>query len=149
MAGTEPSVHGVAAEPDRIATRLVVRFLVALVVLSLALMLLVGVLFKRFDQGATQRDAQTADAAGLERLEKRLPPLPRLQVHATRHLREFRSAEEERLSTYGWMDRATGTVHIPIERAMDLVAKRGVAPLPAPGGTSPAPAATPVAGKRP
>jgi hypothetical protein len=31
------------------------------------------------------------------------------------------------------MDRGTGAVHIPIERAMDLIAERGVGPLaPAP-----------------
>lgn len=31
----------------------------------------------------------------------------------------------EHLETYGWIDRAHGVVRIPIERAMDLVAREG------------------------
>jgi hypothetical protein len=37
----------------------------------------------------------------------------------------------ERLETYGWVDRAQGVAHIPIERAMDLVA-HGAKPVPGP-----------------
>jgi hypothetical protein len=33
---------------------------------------------------------------------------------------EQRRIEEERLHQYGWIDRAHGVAHIPIERAMDL-----------------------------
>ena len=62
--------------------------------------------------------------------------------------REFRSAEERRLSTYGWMERSTGAVHIPIERAMDIIAARGVGPLPpapavVPGAAASVPGGTP------
>lgn len=32
----------------------------------------------------------------------------------------IQSAQEERLNSYGWVDRATGIVSIPIERAMEL-----------------------------
>ena len=37
----------------------------------------------------------------------------------------------DRLGTYGWIDRAHGIIHIPIERAMELVAA-GQAPPPVP-----------------
>jgi hypothetical protein len=40
-----------------------------------------------------------------------------------------RAARLERLRSYGWVDRAGGVAHIPIDRAMDLVA-RGVRPAP-------------------
>ncbi|HVZ23631.1 MAG TPA: hypothetical protein VG871_21305 [Vicinamibacterales bacterium] len=30
------------------------------------------------------------------------------------------------LNSYGWVDRSRGVVHIPIERAMELVAKEGL-----------------------
>jgi len=148
MGETEPPVHGVSAEPDRVGTRLVTRFALVVVILSVAAMLLVAALFKLLERGAMRRDAVAADAAGLERREHRAPPQPRLQVNAPRHLREFRSAEEERLAGYGWMDRATGMVHIPIERAMDLIARRGVAPLTAAPAAVPATAATPAAGAK-
>jgi hypothetical protein len=41
-------------------------------------------------------------------------------------LKGLRRAEDQTLSSYGWVDRKAGIVQIPIERAMDLVAKRGV-----------------------
>lgn len=145
MGETEPTVHGVAAEPDRVGTRIVARFALALVILSLAAMLLVAALFKLLERGARHQDSAAADAAGLERREHRAPPQPRLQVNAARHLQEFRSAEEERLGSYGWMDRPTGMVHIPIERAMDLIARRGVGALTAAPAAVPATAATPAA----
>ena len=39
----------------------------------------------------------------------------------TRALQAYRQERIERLSSWGWMDRKQGTIHIPIERAMDLV----------------------------
>jgi hypothetical protein len=41
-------------------------------------------------------------------------------------LRTLRESEKERLTTYGWVDRKAGIVRIPIDRAIDLVAQRGV-----------------------
>lgn len=40
----------------------------------------------------------------------------------------------ERIDTYGWVDRQTGVVRIPITRAMELLVQRG---LPASGGAPP------------
>jgi hypothetical protein len=39
--------------------------------------------------------------------------------------RQF-AAQQQRLNTYGWVDEKAGTAHIPIERAMELVAQRGI-----------------------
>ena len=33
----------------------------------------------------------------------------------------LRAQQQELLSSYGWVDRAKGTLHIPVARAMDLV----------------------------
>ena len=38
-----------------------------------------------------------------------------------------RAARQERLGSYGWVDRRAGVVHLPIERAMELTAQ-GVRP---------------------
>ncbi len=137
MGATEPAGRGVAAEPDRVSMRTVACFGLVLAILSAAAMLSMAALFKFLERGAERRDAAATDAAGLGRPEERLPPPPRLQVDGGRHWRDFRSAEESRLSTYGWMDRGTGAVHIPIEKAMERILERGVAPL------APAPAAIP------
>ncbi|MGD8377256.1 MAG: hypothetical protein PVF68_14065 [Acidobacteriota bacterium] len=54
------------------------------------------------------------------------PPEPRLATHPTRPLRELRAEEDVVLQGYGWLDEVTGTVHIPIERAIDLTLERGL-----------------------
>jgi len=39
----------------------------------------------------------------------------------TRKLQTYRRERIERLSSWGWMDKKAGTIHMPIGRAMDLV----------------------------
>jgi len=52
------------------------------------------------------------------------PPQPRLQTDARGDLESLRASEQKQLESYGWIDRDAGTVHIPIERAMSLLAQR-------------------------
>jgi hypothetical protein len=56
-----------------------------------------------------------------------LPPAPRLQITPRLDLAEKRKAEDATLNSYGWIDRTGGTIRIPIERAMDLLAARAKA----------------------
>jgi hypothetical protein len=58
-------------------------------------------------------------------------PDPRLETNERGQLDDIRLPEDEKLSSYGWADEKAGTVHIPIERAMELLAQRG---LPTRGG---------------
>jgi len=73
---------------------------------------------------------------------ERRPPEPILQAHPKRDMYLFRREEEEVLRGYGWVDPNRGVVRIPIERAIDLTAERG---LPTPrasamtGGANPPP----------
>ena len=120
----EPGGHGVAAEPDRVSSRIVVGFGVVLTVVTIAAMLLMIVLFRDIDTKAEKKDDASIAAAGMELKPDRVPPLPRLQVYPVAHWKDFRAAEAERLASYGWMDRATGSVHVPIERAMELLLEK-------------------------
>ncbi len=54
----------------------------------------------------------------------KLPPEPRLQVNTRIDLRELHTHEDEILNSYGMAP--DGRVRIPIERAMDIVARRGL-----------------------
>jgi len=56
----------------------------------------------------------------------RLPPEPRLQVSPPIDLIRLRDVEDVTLNNYAWMDQDTGRVRIPIQRAMDLLAERGL-----------------------
>jgi len=51
------------------------------------------------------------------------PPEPRLQTSPALDLKTLRDAEDAHLHSYAWVDRKAGAVRIPIERAMELVAK--------------------------
>lgn len=53
-------------------------------------------------------------------------PNPRLEIDERHQLDQIRMQEEETLATYGWVDQKAGIVRIPIERAMDLIAQRGL-----------------------
>jgi hypothetical protein len=54
------------------------------------------------------------------------PPAPRLQAQPTRDVFDLKSAQRVILNGYGWIDKATGAVHIPIERAMEITIERGL-----------------------
>ena len=54
------------------------------------------------------------------------PPAPRLQAQPKVELRELRESEETYLNGYGWVDPDKGTVRLPIEQAIDVVAKKGL-----------------------
>jgi hypothetical protein len=58
--------------------------------------------------------------------DRTLPPEPRLQVHPAADLSRMRESQEEILNSYGWVDKTNGTVRVPIDRAMDLLLKRGL-----------------------
>ena len=51
---------------------------------------------------------------------------PRLQVSARLDLTQFHAREDEELTNYGWVNRSAGIVRIPIEKAMDLVLRKGL-----------------------
>ncbi len=55
-----------------------------------------------------------------------LPPPPRLQQDPHADLVRLRAAEDSILTTYGWVDRDSGLVRIPIARAMELMVERGL-----------------------
>jgi hypothetical protein len=61
---------------------------------------------------------------------------PRLQVDPKQDARRLNEAAFERLQGYGWSDRKAGVAHIPISRAIALLAERGW-PDPDAGGARP------------
>jgi len=73
---------------------------------------------------------------------ERMPPTPRLQQFPRNDFYQFRQDEELLLQRYGWMNRNSGIVHIPIEDAMRLTVERGL-PARTPEGGLPTPGLMP------
>lgn len=77
-------------------------------------------------------------------------PEPRLEKNERLEINDFRQQEERMLNSYGWVDEKAGVVHIPIERAMQLVAQRGLPVVPQNAANASAPARPSIrAGKAP
>jgi hypothetical protein len=64
-----------------------------------------------------------------------LPPEPRLQIKSDEQIIHLRESEDHILSSYAWVDEKGGVVRVPIDRAMDLLIKKG---LPVKGTAMPA-----------
>ena len=54
----------------------------------------------------------------------RLPP--RLQNYPFYDIKAFRGEENRVLEHYGWVDKNAGVVRIPVERAIDVLAEKGL-----------------------
>ncbi len=126
MAHTEP--HAGGHEPDEVAVKPLAGFLVSMV----ALLILAGVLmFGVFRLLA--RDAKSVDRplpGSVARSLARLPPYPRLESGPLAPRARLNAEESARLSSFGWVDKASGTVHIPIDLAIEIVARQGISETP-------------------
>lgn len=69
----------------------------------------------------------------VKELPARVPPEPRVQPNPRADLHEFRAREISALNSYNWVDRKKNVISIPIDRAIQLLAQRGV-PASRPGG---------------
>jgi len=89
-----------------------------LVSVVIVLFLVVG--FMNMLGGAFAEDAVPFEGAQNE------PPGPRLQEDPAIDLQAMHERENERLLHYGWISKKQNRAHIPIERAMTLIAERGL-----------------------
>jgi hypothetical protein len=79
-----------------------------------------------------ERPTSVAELPGLTPLPTpELPPAPRLDSEPGEDLRRYRAQQEQLQRSYGWVDRSAGVVRIPIDRAIDLLAQRGLPARPA------------------
>ena len=59
----------------------------------------------------------------------RVTDAPALQAHPELDMEILSARMDEQLESVGWVDRQAGIVHMPIERALTLVAKQGLPSL--------------------
>ena len=100
----------------------VFKFLAVLgIVLAVAGLVCWG-LFRFFSAHATNQAASDSPFADT----RQLPLGPQLQVNPREDWLKFREEQEKSLETYSWENRAAGTVRVPIEKAMELLVKKGL-----------------------
>ncbi|HXM44708.1 MAG TPA: hypothetical protein VN924_25955 [Bryobacteraceae bacterium] len=124
MAGIEPRNPHVHHEPGDVDARTLTKFGMAMA--ALIVIFLVG-LWGMFDY-LIHREAELGlpmSASAMVNAQKH-PPDPQLQAHAAQDMRNWRAAEERAMHQYAWIDPDKGIVQIPVERAMDLIAQRGL-----------------------
>jgi hypothetical protein len=101
--------------------------------------------FSRFLKArSVARDPEPLPVA--EANQPRPRPRAALQADPTADMVAFAREEEAAVTSYAWVDRTAGVAQIPVERALEIVAERGLPvppPLPA-GAEAPAPAASQV-----
>jgi len=113
---------------------LIVQFAIWLTIAAIITHLLMWGLFELFVK--TSNDAAPAAEFPLAaQQERRLPAGPRLQAIPANEIFEFRQHENAELNEYGWVDRNAGTVHIPIDKAKELLLQRGLPSRPAPAAS--------------
>ena len=96
------------------------KFALALVtIIAISLGLLVG-LFKYFQT----RDNANPTAVKVDPIK--LFPEPRLQHTPIPDLKTVRAEEDRVLNSYGWVDPQKNMVRVPIDVAIDLLAKKGL-----------------------
>ena len=138
MADTKHPTAAIPVEGDGVSYRGIVWFVVILTITTLVCQGLMFVLLKTFQHqtAVATVSPMAAPAAVRPGLEGRVYPTvnalggdgpqPRLLVNEPGNLEAFRAREHETLTTYGWVDRNTGVVRIPVERAKDLLLERGL-----------------------
>lgn len=82
-----------------------------------------GLLFGLFVKQSEETSPEFPLAVGQEH---RLPAAPRLQQFPVNEHYEFRQQEDAVLQQYGWVNKETGVVRMPIADAMKLAIERGL-----------------------
>jgi hypothetical protein len=119
-----------------------VKFAIFLTVVTLGTAALTAGFYKYLDSRERAEKATRYPLA--QGVERPLPPAPRLQTYPFDDVKGLRRDEARLLEHYSWIDKNAGTVRIPVSRAIELLAAKGLphraAVAEAPTAVAPAPA---------
>jgi len=135
------TLHHEPAEYERqdLGAKGVLEFFAGLVVMCAVVGLILWGMFRVMDHYAKKRQPPQNPLVTVRQEDPRkVTPgevesfaQPRLETDELAQLNQQRTREEETLNTYGWVDEKAGIARIPIDRAMALVAQRGLPTEPA------------------
>lgn len=112
----------------------ILGFLAGLAIVGVVMHIILAGMFSYLDTYTKTHQAATNPLAPATSVDLRNPgpsvanefPLPRLETNELGQLNNQRLQEENILNTYGWVDQTAGIAHIPIDRAMQMLAQRGL-----------------------
>jgi hypothetical protein len=127
--GDEPRNPHVHHEPGDVNALALTKFGVSMVFLILVFVFGLWGMFEYLKNREAELGLPISQAAMVN--AQKQPPEPRLQRHAAQDMRDMRADEDKLMHQYAWLDPDKGIVRIPVERAMDLIAQRGLPAAPA------------------
>jgi hypothetical protein len=128
------SHHGVRYEPRDLGGRGIIIFLIVLVITGAVLCAIVWGYYDYHLKHMAEVPPVTGRAmiapapihpTDVGAVPRRFPK-PALQTDDVADLNKFRENEENILNSYGWVDKNSSVVHIPIDEAMKQVVKQGL-----------------------
>lgn len=128
--GTQDPASTAHQNEDQIDfTKVIVVGVVSLVLFALCTLWAVKIL-----DGETGRlrDERGEGRPGSEIGKAEIGIVDQVPFESDHRLEQWRKAHSEALSSYGWVNRKRGVVHIPIDKAMEQVAAGAVPPPPVP-----------------
>ncbi|MDX2032938.1 MAG: hypothetical protein SF339_19835 [Blastocatellia bacterium] len=136
---SEHNDHNLHPEHSRITAQPILMFLIILGISTAAVFVIVKGVIWGMDKMAASNPPSPATAVATE--ERKLPPEPRLQGAPTTgstattdvvsplpldDMKIYREQVEQKVSSYGWVNKEAGVARIPIDRAKELIAEKGL-----------------------
>lgn len=115
--------HAAGHEHSDANVWIIIKFGLWLAISAIVVSGAMGLLFGLFVERSEETNPEFPLAVGQEH---RLPAPPRLQRFPVTEMYQFRLHEEAVLDQYGWVNKETGVVRLPIADAMKLAVERGL-----------------------
>ena len=127
-----PHNPGIGHETTDVNVWAVGKFAIGLVIVCVVSIALLFGLLKFFQSREETSVANTVEPT-------KLFPEPQLQKTPVADLKAIRAQEDKLLNGYAWVDQPKGVVRIPVERAIEVLAKRGLPSRGVPAATQEVP----------
>src|SRR5258708_34970212 len=129
----QPKLDHDGFEQEDLSSRSALYFLAGLVLVCVVVYLVVIGMYRFLDSYATAHQppmspmvTPQADTRAVTPENAETFPQPRLEENERTQLRSFIEDQDRKLATYDWVDKDKWSVRIPIDRAMELIAQRGL-----------------------
>jgi hypothetical protein len=135
------SGHGVEYEREDLGSGGVFGFMIGLAITGVIIYFIITGMYTFLDKyeqsqmtaSSPLMKAEDSAMIGARRVPEDYPEkrfkdngAPLLEVDERGQLYKFVMDQEKELHSYGWVDQSAGVAHIPIDRAMELIAQRGL-----------------------